>query len=290
VKKSFTGVVALLAGASVAYAQGFIVFGNYTYGGSRPAGSPSGYMYVTFNGIKIGVTGGQGFGTGSAAPVATWAAEVADIKYGDDWTVALYGAAGLDFPCSDLLPLIDYSTGLPNVANLADNTSDSVPGTWYVGGVAVVPNDLAPYPATIQVFAWYNEGGMINSLSAAQAEGVPWGASAMGSLDVGVLPTGQIVVMPNLGNIELGLLTPPNICPAVILNNSTNFGVRPSGFSFTVFCASNATVVVEASTDLVAPDWLPVLTNSIVPTNGAFNFSDPEWANYPGRFYRIVAQ
>jgi hypothetical protein len=76
----------------------------------------------------------------------------------------------------------------------------------------------------------------------------------------------------------------------VILNNSTNLGVRPGGFIFTVSWASNATVVVEASTNLAAQDWQPLQTNTIVATNGAFNFSDPDWTNYPARFYRIVAK
>lgn len=76
----------------------------------------------------------------------------------------------------------------------------------------------------------------------------------------------------------------------VILNNLTNLGVRPGGFSFPICCVSNSTIVVEASTNLAAGDWRPLQTNTIVATNGAFNFSDPEWTHYPSRFYRVVAQ
>jgi hypothetical protein len=47
---------------------------------------------------------------------------------------------------------------------------------------------------------------------------------------------------------------------------------------------------VEASTNLAAKDWQPLQTNTILATSGAFKFSDPEWTNYPGRFYRIVAK
>jgi hypothetical protein len=88
-----------------------------------------------------------------------------------------------------------------------------------------------------------------------------------------------------------GIPTAPWMLPyPVILSNSRNFGIRPSGFSFTVSWATNATVIVEASTNLAASDWQPLQTNSIAGTNGAFNFSDLEWTNYSARFYRVVAQ
>jgi len=91
----------------------------------------------------------------------------------------------------------------------------------------------------------------------------------------------------NFDGIPTALWTLPN---PMILNNSMNFGVQPGGFSFTVAWASNATVVVEASTNLATQEWRPQQTNTIIATNGTFYFSDPEWTNYPGRFYRIVAQ
>jgi hypothetical protein len=49
------------------------------------------------------------------------------------------------------------------------------------------------------------------------------------------------------------------------------------------------TVIVEAATNLAAPVWQPLQTNTIIATNGTFYFSDPEWSNYPGRFYRVAA-
>jgi len=48
---------------------------------------------------------------------------------------------------------------------------------------------------------------------------------------------------------------------------------------------ANATVVVEASADLGTPTWLAVGTNTL--TGGSAYFSDPDWANYPARFYRL---
>jgi hypothetical protein len=61
--------------------------------------------------------------------------------------------------------------------------------------------------------------------------------------------------------------------------------VQTNQFSFIISWATNGTVVVEACTDLANPVWLPLQTNAL--TNGSFSFSDPQWTNYPGRFYRI---
>jgi hypothetical protein len=43
--------------------------------------------------------------------------------------------------------------------------------------------------------------------------------------------------------------------------------------------------VVEASTNLANPIWIPVGTNIL--TGGSSYFSDPQWSNYTSRFYRF---
>ncbi len=70
-----------------------------------------------------------------------------------------------------------------------------------------------------------------------------------------------------------------------ILNHSASFGVQAGGFGFTISWATNASVVVEAATNLANPVWNPVATNTL--TGGSSYFSDPQWTNYPGRFYRL---
>ena len=78
-----------------------------------------------------------------------------------------------------------------------------------------------------------------------------------------------------LPTVELGLSLPPQI------------GGQPftsvNGFGFTINGLNNQTVVVEASTNLVS--WLPVWTNTLSGT--ATSFTDPQWKNYPRRFYRV---
>ena len=56
-------------------------------------------------------------------------------------------------------------------------------------------------------------------------------------------------------------------------------------FGFTISWATNLSVVIEASTDPAGAVWQPVRTNALF--NGVFYFHDPEWTNYPARFYRV---
>ena len=54
--------------------------------------------------------------------------------------------------------------------------------------------------------------------------------------------------------------------------------------------SSNLVIVVEACTNLANPGWTPIGTNTLntfIGTNGTSYFSDPDWTNYPGRFYRL---
>jgi hypothetical protein len=83
-----------------------------------------------------------------------------------------------------------------------------------------------------------------------------------------------------------GLPTAPWFLPnPQILNHSAGFGVQPGGFGFTISWATNASVVVQATTNLANPVWIPVSTNTL--TGGTNYFSDPQWTNYPVRFYRL---
>ena len=68
-------------------------------------------------------------------------------------------------------------------------------------------------------------------------------------------------------------------------NGNTNLGVQNNQFGFNVSWATNLSVIVLAATNLANPVWTPVATNAL--TNGTFYFSDPQWTNYPGRFYRL---
>jgi hypothetical protein len=70
-----------------------------------------------------------------------------------------------------------------------------------------------------------------------------------------------------------------------VQTNSTTFGVRTNLFGFNIIGTSGLAIVVEACTNLANPIWLPVATNTIAGSSSYF--SDPQWANYPARYYRF---
>jgi hypothetical protein len=64
-----------------------------------------------------------------------------------------------------------------------------------------------------------------------------------------------------------------------------SFGMQTNQFGFNIFWGSGMVIVVEACTNLFNPVWQPVQTNTL--TGGSSYFSDTQWTNYPGRFYRL---
>jgi hypothetical protein len=72
----------------------------------------------------------------------------------------------------------------------------------------------------------------------------------------------------------------------VILDFPPGFGFRTNRFGFIVSWATNASVVVEACTNLANPSWTRLATNSL-STAGWSYFSDPKWTNAAARFYRV---
>jgi hypothetical protein len=95
-----------------------------------------------------------------------------------------------------------------------------------------------------------------------------------------------LIGTPGWGPTYAGRPTAPWMLPyPVILGNTSSFGVQTNAFGFFISSASNATVVVDASTTITSPIWSPVTTNTLV--HGTSYFSDPDWANYPTRFCRV---
>jgi len=68
-------------------------------------------------------------------------------------------------------------------------------------------------------------------------------------------------------------------------NGNSSLGVQGNQFGFTISWAGGPSVVVETCTNLVSPVWQPLQTNTL--TNGSFYFTDPQWTNSSGRFYRV---
>jgi hypothetical protein len=78
--------------------------------------------------------------------------------------------------------------------------------------------------------------------------------------------------------------------PAVLWNpqpqtGDGRFGVQTNGFGFNIIGTPDIPIVVDAGTNVAPSSWLPLFNGTI--SNGEVYFIDPQWTNYPSRFYRI---
>jgi hypothetical protein len=69
--------------------------------------------------------------------------------------------------------------------------------------------------------------------------------------------------------------------------SGASFGVQNNRFGFNITGTTNISIVVQACTNLANPAW--VALQNVTLTNGSFYFSDSQWTNFPGRYYRISA-
>jgi hypothetical protein len=194
-KKTLTGVVALLAGAFVAHSQGTVSMANYLV--------LSKYIYVSYNGTKLGGTSGAPAGTATA-----------NVGKGGDWTVALYGNVGLGDASSTLLECTVAGGGNATATFAPGAPSDATAGTWASSVIAQIPNTtLAGQGSTVQLDAWYNAGGTITTYAAATVKG----QSALGNVTSpgGTNPGGGPAItppnLPALGNFNvIGTIPEPS--------------------------------------------------------------------------------
>jgi hypothetical protein len=83
---------------------------------------------------------------------------------------------------------------------------------------------------------------------------------------------------PTFGGLPTVLWNPQ------VQTSGASFGVRTNRFGFTITGTSGLVVVVEACTNPINPAWSPLQTITLA---GSYYFTDPQWTNYPARFYRI---
>jgi BspA type Leucine rich repeat region (6 copies) len=81
---------------------------------------------------------------------------------------------------------------------------------------------------------------------------------------------------PTFGSVPTALWNPQAQVP----------GVTAGQFGFGITGPTNATIVVEACTNLANPVWLPVVTNTL-SSSGTGTFSDHQTGSYPIRYYRF---
>jgi len=137
-------------------------FGNgATTGGDIPSGAQTGYT-----GVPLG-----GSATGATAPT--------DYANGNLWSVQLYAAAtgSTPVPVAGAVANMFTTSGNEGLYNVTGNPIVTIPGV--AGGTS----------AALQLAAWYNAGGTINSYSAAVTAGVPNGLSAIGNETIQSAPS-----------------------------------------------------------------------------------------------------
>jgi len=193
-KKTLSGVVALLAGAFVAHSQGTVSMANYL--------SLAKYIYVSYNGTKLG--GASGAPTGTAT---------ANVGKGGDWTVALYGNIGSGDAASTLTECTVAGGGLAQTTFAQGaGAGDATAGTWATSIIAQIPGTtLAGQASTVQLYAWYNAGGTITTYAGASVKGqsATGNVASPGGTNPGGGPSITPPGLPALGNFSVaGTATP----------------------------------------------------------------------------------
>jgi hypothetical protein len=134
----------------------------------------------------------------------------------------------------------------------------------------IISGDFSDCPNLTSIYLM----GAENSVIAPYFVWIPTNAVAM--------PTAYYLPGANLSFVS-GIPTAPWL--PQILARDGSFGFQANQFSFNIAWASGWTVALDACTDLAQAAWSPVAYSTI--TNGLSYFSDPQWTNYPNRFYRI---
>jgi len=148
-----------------------------------------------------------------------------------------------------------------------------VTGGWDVGGLVAI-----------------NTGTVSNSYWDAQTSGRTTSAGGTGTNTVAMKQQTTFAGwdFTNVWRIAENVTYPLFITPPPnpqVQTSDASFGVRTNRFGFNITGTSGLVIVVEACTNLADPIWSPVGTNTL--TSGLSYFSDPQWTNYPGRFYRL---
>ncbi len=211
-KVSFTGVLALLAGAFAVHAQGQVSLANYD------ALVP--YIYVSFKPSSGPSELLGGSSTGVAPTLSNYSQETGN---GNDWTIQLYGAAGSDVAPINLIALPGAT------AFFANGVNDATAGTWYSTALGTIQSISLGGTVTVQLYAWYNDGGTITSYAQAVANAVPAGFSNPGNVGLYFNLNGTPPPSPlpqTIGNFNLFMPIPEPSTMALGVIGASTFLLR----------------------------------------------------------------
>ena len=269
--------VTFAATGSVVTLAGWDFNGLSAYGPS-PMAATTNAPIVTVGGLTRGngVTtanqaagrtwGGDGFSSTSAAAAIT-AGKYAtfSITANTNYTVSFSAISQLDYKRTGAGPpngVLQYQVGTGAFTDITTLSYSSTTGASLapitLSSIAALQNVASTNTVT---FRFVNYGGTTGN----------WYL-----FDLGVSTVPDLVVQGIINNVA-------QVVPATaaVLNQPAISGNQ---FGFSVSGAVGANYVVQTSTNLTSPNWLPVFTN-VAP----FNFTDP---NPPGiqKYYRVVGQ
>jgi hypothetical protein len=239
-----------------------------------PAAVQAQYTYTTNNGT-ITITGYSGPGGAVTVPSTINGLPVTSIGYS-----AFYN-------CISLTSLTIPNT-VTNIGNSAFSSCTALTRVMIPNSVTTIGNSAFERCISLtgicfdgnapRVGSWVFDNFPLSSSSHATAFYLP-GTAGWDSTFGGYIQFGSFQFIPGIPTAHWILPNPR------ILTIGSSLGVQTNQFGFIISWASNAYVAVEACTDLASPTWSPLQTN--VLTGGSSYFSDPQWTNYPARFYRL---
>jgi hypothetical protein len=258
---SFQVIPAPLAITTQPLTQTVLAGSNVTFIVAGTGAQPLAYQWY-FDGAAI---------TGATATNYSFTAT--DPTYAGNYTVVITNA----YSCitSSVAAL---TVDLPTTLTLTSWLNPS----GYKAGLAFTAN-LTPSDAT----------GMVQFLT----NGVLFDTKALNSgmatsVTLNTLPVGtNVVAAIYSGNSTFWAST--NSLAQVVTNQVLSItSMKPTAdgnFGFTFVGVPGDSYMLEGATNLLAPVWLPIFTNT-ADVNGVLQFEDGNATNYPARFYRIQQQ
>jgi hypothetical protein len=136
----------------------------------------------------------------------------------------------------------------------------------------------SPYGSagTLELNVWGNNSSVVNGTSVSDL------LTVLSSFNLFEFERDVEFDDPSLPGTQDGTIASFQLLSPSTINS---FGIQTNCFGFNIAGNTNATVVVEACTNVTNPVWVPVQTNIL--TSGSIYFSDPGWTNYTDRFYRL---
>ena len=258
---------------------GLVLDGNTLYGTTYHGGTSNGVVFTIqtdgggYSVLKyFSATTGIGTNSDGAAPIAGLALS-GDTLYG----VAVGGGAGAS---GIIFSIKTNGTGFTNLRDFS----------WYRDG-GWPRNTLLLDGGTL--YGTTGAGGISNkgTIFMVLTNGANFMVLKDFDLIIGAQCDSKFVVSSNTlygtavngGSNRSGVIFGLTVLPQIL--SDERFGIQTNAFGFDFTGISNQTAIIECSTSLFQPVWLPLQTNLLI--GAPLYFSDTNFSQSPSAFYRI---